>query len=282
MNNQVIPNQPMPQQNMPGQTKMPQQPVNQTQMAQPNMAPNQIPMGPTPTQMPPQPVIQPNMVPNQPPMGPTPTQIPPQPVIQTQMAQPNQVPMGPIPAQIPQQPIPPTVQTTIGPQFAAPVAPIAEPVQQAVNLEQEQTPTQDLQSSVVEENLAPSNTEQFSSNNNDSITIDYNALYGVNNEIKEEEKVEEIEDPVFTAQEIVIDTPSLMDRKKDDVVPEFNLNALEGNIQDSENKLTDNVLTDKQQDRADTRRKIIYITVLFLLIVVFIIWIFPIMAGYKY
>ena len=87
--------------------------------------------------------------------------------------------------------------------------------------------------------------------------------------------------PVFTTQDIVIDDRSLTDNKSDNIIPEFNVNALDQDANVNDTKLTDNVLTDKQQDKADTRRKILFIAILTLLIIVFLKLIFPIIAGYN-
>lgn len=255
MNNQVVPN------------------------GQPNMGQPSVPTGAVPQPIPVQPqMVQQPMI-NQPVPQPMPVQpqMMQQPTMNAQPMQPQMV--------NPQPMIQPTMQpqTTIGPQFATPVAPIGNEVTKEVTLEQEIVPTQDIQTSVVEENLSPSNTEQFNEDANaDALTIDYNQLYNVNNEVKEEVVVEENNDRhVFTEQEIVIETPSIIERQNTDVTPEFNINALDTTNQDTDNKVTDNILSEKQQDRADTRRKIMYLVVLFLLIAVCLIWIFPMLAGVK-
>lgn len=203
------------------------------------------------------PNIQPNMTPIEPSTQP--------------QIQPNTV--------IPQQNPMMETQTTIGPQFASPVAPLNN--EQPIQPEQPVVPSQEIQNSVVTENLAPGNTEQFTEpTSEDNITIDYNQLYGVNNEVKEDVVVEEDNDRhVFTEQEVVIETPSIIERVNADITPEFNLNALEGNIDQTESKLTENVLSEKQQSRAETRRAIMYLVVLFLLIAICLIWVFPMIAG---
>ena len=110
--------------------------------------------------------------------------------------------------------------------------------------------------------------------------IEDNQLYGVQSKNTENIKTEE-EKPVFTTQDITIDNHSLNNRNATDVTPEFNIGALDSSIEPMDTKLTDKVLNEKQQDRADTRKKILFIGILVLLIIVFVEFIFPILAGYN-
>ena len=104
----------------------------------------------------------------------------------------------------------------------------------------------------------------------ESVTFDYNEIYG--NKVEEEtnEVKDDINKEVFSATEINIQDRT---RKKTDIAPEFNLNALEGN--ETVEKSQDKVLSEKQQDRADTRRKIMFIGIIVIIIIVALEFIFP-------
>lgn len=111
----------------------------------------------------------------------------------------------------------------------------------------------------------------------DNVTFDYNSLYGIDNTKTEETVVDEGPQLVFQAQDdLSINATTLVGRDSS-VTPEFNMNVLTG--QESEQKnLTDNVLDSKQQDKADTRRKILFIGIITILMFVFIKFIFPIIV----
>lgn len=162
-----------------------------------------------------------------------------------------------------------------------PVQPVVQPSNVTPNIEPTQPTTNDetIQSSVVEE--IPSNAEDMS--DVADITFDYNQIYGVqNNNQDTEEKLDVVEKPMFTAQEVEIKVNDLQNRTSKDVVPEFNINALNENVSKEDSKLTDTVLNDKQQDKQNTRRAIIWIAVLVLILVIFVGFIFPIINGYKF
>lgn len=140
-----------------------------------------------------------------------------------------------------------------------------------------QTNNNTIQASVVEE---------ITNNNEDmsdvaDITFDYNQIYGVQNNEQKEEKLDVVDKPMFTEQELDIKVNDIQNRTSNDVVPEFNINALNDNVSKEESKLTDNVLSDKQQEKQETRRAIIWIVVLVLLLIISVGFIFPIIAGYK-
>lgn len=113
-----------------------------------------------------------------------------------------------------------------------------------------------------------------------STTFDYNALYGIQKseeEIAKEEQLDVVDKPMFTASEIVIESPTITNRTSEDVVPEFNINALDENA-NSNAKTTDSAMNDDEKDKAETRRALTWIIVLTLLLVVFVGFIFPIIA----
>lgn len=111
----------------------------------------------------------------------------------------------------------------------------------------------------------------------DNVTFDYNSLYGIDNTKAEETTVDEGPQLVFHAQDdLNINATTLVGRDSS-VTPEFNMNVLTG--QETEEKsLTDKVLDAKQQDKADTRKKILFIGIITILIFVFIKFIFPIIV----
>ena len=138
-----------------------------------------------------------------------------------------------------------------------------------------------IQSSVVEEINTPANGEDMS--DVADITFDYNQIYGVqNNAEKEEDNIDVVEKQMFTAQDVEIKVNDLQGRTSTDIVPEFNINALNNNVNKEDAKLSDNVLSDKQQEKQETRRAIIWIVVLVLILVIFVGFIFPIINGYKF
>ena len=111
-------------------------------------------------------------------------------------------------------------------------------------------------------------------------TFDYNALYGVQKteeEIAREEQLDVVDKPMFTASEIVIDSPTITNRTSEDVVPEFNINALDTNA-NSNAKATDSSMNDDEKDRAESRRAITWLVVLGLLMVIFLIGVLPIIT----
>ena len=106
----------------------------------------------------------------------------------------------------------------------------------------------------------------------ESVTFDYNAIYGNKDEAVEETKTDdESNKEIFSAKEVNIENRYA--RTKADIAPEFNMNALEGN--ETETKSQDNVLSEKQQDRADTRRKIMFIGAIVLILIIAVEFIFP-------
>lgn len=124
---------------------------------------------------------------------------------------------------------------------------------------------------VAKDNILSSITLDDSEQSGDAedVTFDYNAIYG-NKENTEEKTTEEENKEVFSATEINLQDRT---RKKTDLAPELNINALEG--KEDNTKSQDNVLSEKQQDRADTRRKILFIGVIVLIIIIAIEFVFP-------
>ena len=218
---------------------------------------NQVPQG-MPYQGQPMPQAPIPQVPVQPvapmPVAPQPVTMP-QPVATTQ-------------AQEPQAPTPQVAQAMPTPQVAAPVT--TEVVEPVPEIDLNPTPQQDaVQPSVVED--LP--TEESATG--DDITFDYNALYGIQSEDIKDINVEEEKKPVFTEQNIVIDDRYTKERVVDDVTPEFNMDDLAGTNKNQGQQLTSKILDEKQQDKADTRRRILFIGVLTILIIVFMTLILP-------
>jgi len=108
----------------------------------------------------------------------------------------------------------------------------------------------------------------------ESVTFDYNEIYGNKEKTEEETETKSYDEKeVFSATELNIQDRTT--KQKTDLAPEFNLNALEGNESDSSEKSQDNVLSEKQQDRADTRRKLLFIGVIVIIIIIALEFIFP-------
>ena len=178
------------------------------------------------------------------------------------------------------QPVAPQPVSNIQPSNVTPTIETVQPTVDVQNVSQQNTTSNEtVQSSVVEE--ISSNTEDMS--DVADITFDYNQIYGEqNNNQDTEENLDVVEKPMFTAQELEIKVNDLQNRTTNDIVPEFNINALNENVSKEDSKLTDTVLNDKQQDKQNTRRAIIWIVVLVLILVIFVGFIFPIINGYKF
>ena len=245
--------------------------MNQENM---NQGVNVVPQPQVPVQ--PQPVPQPQAQP-QVPVQP----VQPQPQVQPQVpVQPQpQVPVQPAPVVQP-QPVPqPQPQPQVQPQVPnvqtaaqAPVAqaPVLEPIPEPQQVVEEPVP--EIQESVVPKEPGEGDAED--------ITFDYNQLYGIQAEDIKVEEPEEESKPVFTTQDIVINENTVENRANGDVTPVFNMNDLDSATGES-NKLTDNVRDAEGQSKADTRRGLVFIAVIVLILVIFVWFIFPIIAGYK-
>lgn len=268
---------PMPQQQFNNQPRIQQQTyqnVTPNQTGQPNMQQpiNQNTMPNQPMQQTPIANQQMNRMPNNPQMQRVPNN---NPINQQNIQQP-----------ITPQPVPnaPIQNIPVQPQTASPVQPMQQVAPQdiVINNNNSTTTQSQVTPSVIEETSKDKTRETNDISDVADITFDYNSIYGVPQDKNEIRENEEKEKPIFTAQEIVIENRDLEGRKADDVVPEFNINALDANTTESDSKLTDNVLNDKQQDKADTRRKILFIAVLVALLVISVGFIFPIISGNKF
>lgn len=279
-----MPNQNQQAQPMPNMMPRPQQQMNNQQVAQPGHynASQQPAMQPNMTIQPPQRQAintpQMNMMPNNQP-------IPTRPMINPVNQQnPQQANLQPQPQAQPQQPQVVANAQPIQPQTAAPVQPVKQVAPQdiVINNSDSINPSSAVTPSVIEDTTKNSSSEIIDNSDVADITFDYNSIYGIPQDQNEVRASEEVEKPIFTAQEIVLENRDLEGRSADDVVPEFNINALDANTTESDSKLTDNVLNDRQQDRADTRRKILFIAVLVALLVISVGFIFPIISGNKF
>ena len=221
------------------------------------------------TQVPTQPNIQPVPTPNvgQPTVAPA--TVAPQPV-QPAVAPTAQAPQPVQPAVAPTAPAPQPVQPAVATTAQAP-----QPVQPTVAPTAPTPQSEEIQASVINEPKEDISDVQ-------NTTFDYNELYGIEKTAEEkalDEQLDVVEKPMFTAQEIVIDNPTVGERVREDVVPEFNINALDENA--NKNNHIDSTMNDEEKDKAETRRAIIWIVVLILILVVFVGFIFPIIAGAK-
>ena len=275
----VQPVQPQVQPQAPVQTQTPvvpvvqapvQAPVTQPQPVQPQVQPQvkQTVQAPVPTavQTPVQPqVVVPNQV-QQAQQVQAPVQTP---VVQA----PVQTPVVQAPVQTPVTQPQPVQQNAMMTAAQAPVAqaPVLEPIPEIVE-EKVQEPVPEIQESVVPSEPGEGDAED--------ITFDYNQLYGIQTE---DIKVEESEEdkPVFTTQDIVLNENTIENRTNGDVTPVFNMNDLDDSSK-SNSKLTDQVRDEEGQSKADSRRGIIFIAAIVIILIIFVKFIFPIINGYKF
>ena len=188
---------------------------------------------------------------------------------------------------VPQAPVGQSIptQVTLQPVAQAPVQmqqPIADIQPTTISQPQPNVVSETISNNTnIEEVSTPSNVEDIS--DVADITFDYNQIYGVQNDNEnKEDSIDVVDKPMFTAQEVTIKVNDLQGRATNDVVPEFNINALNNNVSKEDAKLSDNVLSDRQQEKQETRRAIIWIVVLVLILVIFVGFIFPIINGYKF
>lgn len=118
-------------------------------------------------------------------------------------------------------------------------------------------------------------------------TFDYNAIYGnssdIQSDVVDKNNInEDTNKTVFKTQELNIEARSLNNRTSADITPDFNINSLDKNTNEDDSRKSDNVLSDKQKDKADTRRKIIFIAIIVIILIVFVEFIFPLINGYKF
>ena len=205
-----------------------------------------------------------------------------------QPVQPNPENTVPTEAVVPATPVEvvPAVETPVMPVEAAPVVEVpvqvetpvveAQTINTAVEVEPEANTIVQEAPSATDAPLAPEVKPEVVQDA-DNVTFDYNSLYGIDNTKAEETTVDEGPQLVFQAQDdLNINATTLVGRDSS-VTPEFNMNVLTG--QETEEKsLTDKVLDAKQQDKADTRKKILFIGIITILIFVFIKFIFPIIV----
>lgn len=194
------------------------------------------------------------------------------------------VPTEPVVPATPVEPVPvevvPAVETPVTPVEATPVVQTQTVEAPMVNtaVEVEPVPNTIVQEApaATDAPLAPEVKPEVVQDA-DNVTFDYNSLYGIDNTKTEETVVDEGPQLVFQAQDdLSINATTLVGRDSS-VTPEFNMNVLTGQEAEQKN-LTDNVLDSKQQDKADTRRKILFIGIITILMFVFIKFIFPIIV----
>ena len=196
------------------------------------------------------------------------------------------------PAPAPVAPVAPIPQTQINPTAAIadataiptveaglPAAPKAEsPIIAEAKPEVETPSVTEPVSEPVAEPIVTNSTEDISDVAN--TTFDYNALYGVQKteeELAKEEQLDVVDKPMFTASEIVIESPTITNRTSEDVVPEFNVNALDTNA-NANTKTTDSAMNDDEKDKAESRRALTWLIVLGLLMIVFLVGVLPIIT----
>lgn len=181
------------------------------------------------------------------------------------------------------------VQQTVVTQTPA-VAPIEPTV---VQMEPAVAPIESVQTAEIQQGIAePAVTQaeqtvvesvvvdEDQSGDGSGVTFDYNEIYGVQStDIQDINPVEENK-PIFEVKDVVIDEKRNGEKVTSDITPEFNMQALDGTMKTS-TTVDNNVLDEKEADRADTRRKIIYIGVISLLLIIAVKFIFPILNGYN-
>ncbi len=252
---------------------------------------------PTPVSPVPQAPVQPQMsVPQVPVQQPIPQQVSPAPVAAPVPASPMpqaqqvaQAPVAPVPqAPAVSQPLPTTPVTQVAPNpMAASREEMAVP--QTMAMPQKQVIIRPVATSIADINAGLSgakvdNTPVQQSVVNDEgegdakdVTFDYNALYGIESkDITDVQPQQPENKPLYTTQDIVLDNSN----NGSGFVPSFNAGDLDSNASGS-NNLTDDVLSDKQMDKADTRKKIIFIGAIVVIIILCLKFIFPLIAGYN-
>ena len=224
------------------------------------------------------------------------------PSVPVQPTQQTVVPAAPAPQQTtPTTPVQPTTVVPIAPE--APVAPAAPAPQQTTPTAPTQpspvvptVPEVSIPETPVVEDIKveePVNDIKPISNSGEDIsdvantTFDYDALYGnsadIQSDVVDKNDVQESTDKtVFKERDLDIQNRSLTNRTASDITPGFNINVLDKNTTEEDSRDTDNVLNDKQQDKADTRRKIVFILMIVLILIIFVKFIFPILSGYKF
>lgn len=137
---------------------------------------------------------------------------------------------------------------------------------------------------VVEQSSEP---EPEKEGNGDTITFDYNQLY----QNKEEAKVQEQPMEVQPTEEVP-ETPIALENEQavqpnpvvKDIVPTFDTNALEDDLPDelkpqTEETLIHTVATETQKEKKESRQNLIFIVILFAVLIVAVLVVFPKMLG---
>ena len=143
-------------------------------------------------------------------------------------------------------------------------------------------PAPEITTEVAKDNILDSITLEGEDNEQsgdaESVTFDYDSIYGNNGEVKDiEVQEEDTNKPVFTATDLDIQNRDLRDRTKTDIAPSFNINALDSSATGEDAKEQGNILSEKQQDRADTRRRIMFILGLVLILIIAVKVVFPLL-----
>lgn len=124
------------------------------------------------------------------------------------------------------------------------------------------------------------------STSGDSITFDYNQLYANNDQpMTPTTSPEEVPN---TESQTIQQTPIVFEEKKEqsqetisNVIPTFDTRALEG---DDENTTTESLInsmkSESQQENEQYKKNLLFIFVFFGVLIVAVLFIFPILAGY--
>ncbi len=123
------------------------------------------------------------------------------------------------------------------------------------------------------------------STSGDSLTFDYNQLYAQNEPATPvEEPVQDVVQTNIQQTPVVIPEQQQVEaneqkEKVTNVIPTFDTNVLEGNEAASNQSLINSIHGD-QTDDAEYKKNLLFIAVFFGVLIVAVIFLFPILAGY--
>lgn len=121
--------------------------------------------------------------------------------------------------------------------------------------------------------------------NTDSVTFDYNQLYG-NNSVQPTEQpiTPSASAPTIEETPIILEEPKAPTEVVSDIIPTFDTNALEEDIPDelkpkTEEKLIHTLSTETQQEKEQGRRNLLFLVIFFAVLIVAVLFIFPLLVG---
>ena len=132
--------------------------------------------------------------------------------------------------------------------------------------------------------------QQQQATSGDNITFDYNQLYANNQTTTPVQTPSEpVAQPVNTEQAPIVipgqaETIAAAEAEQNivrNVIPTFDTNALEGTEPSSTDALINSMRSDSQKENEEFKKNAIFIGVFFGVLIVAVLFLFPILAGYK-